>query len=89
MKCKLQVLLVIWLAVNHFDSSSLTPGGQILQKTCWLSVNNNGTGWSRCEKFPLICDFACSMYRVFDVDRNLIPKKRTGNLEADEICILS
>ena len=56
---------------------------------CWLSVNNNGTGWSRCEKFPLICDFAGSMYRVFDVDRNLLPKKRTGNLEADEIWISS
>ena len=45
-------------------------------------MRNNGSDLSRFEKLPLFCDFVGSMYRVFYVDRNLLTKKRTGNLEA-------
>ena len=47
----------------------------------WDRTHNHNNDWSRCEKLPLLCDFVGSTYRVFYIDRNVLPRKRTGNLE--------
>ena len=39
-------------------------------------------GWSRSNMLPLLYGFAGSMHCIFYWDRSLLPKKRTGNLEA-------
>ena len=45
-------------------------------------MRNNGSDLSRFEKLLLLAVTLLALYRVFYVDRNLLTKKRTGNLEA-------